>query len=128
MKILDTDFLIPLFRGINSAVTKSKELDDEDLAITSISAFEMLFQTYWAGRDKEITHTKRFLFRYDVLALDSKSAGIAAKICTNILHKGKDIGLKDLFIAAIALSYNATILTRNVKHFRNIEELKVEEW
>ncbi len=128
MKILDTDFLIPLFRGAEDAVSKSKELDGEDLAITSISAFEMLFQVYWAGREKEIVQTKKFLFGYDVLELNAKSADIAAKTYTYILRKGKDIGLKDLFIAAIALSYNAPVLTRNVKHFKNIEGLNVEEW
>ena len=128
MKILDTDFLIPLFRGAKDAVSKSKELEEEDLAITSISAFEMLFQVYWAGREKEVMQTKRFLFGYDVLALDSKSADIAAKTYTDVLRKGKDVGLKDLFIAAIALSYNASILTRNVRHFKNVEALKVEEW
>lgn len=128
MKILDTDFLIPLFRGAKDAVSKSKELEEQDLAITSISAFEMLFQTYWTGREKEIMQTKRFLFSYDVLALNTKSADIAAKAYTDILRKGKDVGLKDLFIAAIALAYNASILTRNVKHFKNVETLKVEEW
>lgn len=128
MKILDTSFLIPLFRGEKDAVSKSKELETEDLAITSISAFEMLFQAYWAGREKEIMQTKRFLFGYDVLALDSKSADIAAKTYTHILHSGKDVGLKDLFIAAIALTYDASMLTRNVKHFKNVEALKVEEW
>ena len=128
MKIFDTDFLIPLFRGAKDAISKSKELEHEDLSITSISAFEMLFQAYWAGREKEIMQTKRFLFGYDVLALDSKSADIAARTYTDILRKGKDIGLKDLFIAAIALSYNASLLTRNVKHFKNVEGLEVEEW
>ena len=128
MKILDTDFLIHLFRGTEDAVSKSKELEAEDLAITSISAFEMLFQTYWAGREKEIMQTKRFLFGYDVLALNAKSADVAGKSYTDILRKGKDIGLKDLFIAAIALTYDASILTRNVKHFKNVEALKVEEW
>ena len=59
MKIFDTDFLIPLFRGVKDAISKSKELEHEDLSITSISAFEMLFQAYWAGREKEIMQTKR---------------------------------------------------------------------
>ena len=128
MKILDTSFLIHLFRGAKDAVSKSKEIEEEDLAITSISAFEMLFQAYWAGREKEIMQTKRFLFGYDALVLNAKSADIAAKTYTDILRKGRDVGLKDLFIAAIALSYNASILTRNVKHFKNVEGLKVEEW
>jgi predicted nucleic acid-binding protein len=98
------------------------------VVFTDSNNCEVLFQAYWAGREKEIMQTKRFLFGYDVLALDSKSADIAAKTYTDILRKGKDVGLKDLFIAAIALSYNAPILTRNVKHFKNVETLKVEEW
>lgn len=128
MKILDTGFLIELFRGESAAGSKSKELEEEDVAITSISVYEMLFHAYWIGREKEINETRRFLVSYDVLALDASSADIASKLHTEMLHKGKDIGLKDLLIAAIALKHNGTVVTRNVKHFKNVEGLGMEEW
>ena len=38
------------------------------------------------------------------------------------------IGAMDLKIAAIALSQNATLLSRNLKHFSKVPGLKVEDW
>lgn len=38
------------------------------------------------------------------------------------------IGAWDLQIAAIALCHGATVLTQNIKDFKDIPELKVEDW
>jgi tRNA(fMet)-specific endonuclease VapC len=38
------------------------------------------------------------------------------------------IGTMDLKIAAIALSHNATLLTRNYKDFRLVPNLHIEDW
>ncbi len=38
------------------------------------------------------------------------------------------IGTMDLKIAAIALAHDATLLSRNMQDFRQIEGLKVEDW
>ena len=38
------------------------------------------------------------------------------------------IGTMDLKIAAIALAHNATVLTRNIKDFSRVPELRVEDW
>jgi tRNA(fMet)-specific endonuclease VapC len=38
------------------------------------------------------------------------------------------IGTMDLKIAAIALSHNATLLSRNLKDFSKVPGLKVEDW
>jgi tRNA(fMet)-specific endonuclease VapC len=34
----------------------------------------------------------------------------------------------DLKIAAIALAHNATVLTRNVKDFKLVPGLRIEDW
>jgi tRNA(fMet)-specific endonuclease VapC len=38
------------------------------------------------------------------------------------------IGTMDLRIACIALTFDATVLTRNLAHFRLVPGLKVENW
>jgi len=38
------------------------------------------------------------------------------------------IGAMDLKIAAITLSLNATLLSRNLKDFRQVPGLRVEDW
>lgn len=45
------------------------------------------------------------------------------------LQKAKlRIGVMDMKIAAIVLSLNATLVTRNKQHFKQIENLKLAEW
>ncbi len=38
------------------------------------------------------------------------------------------VGAMDLKIAAIALTHNATVLTRNIKDFSRVPDLQVEDW
>ena len=40
----------------------------------------------------------------------------------------RKIGLADVIIANIALSHRATLVTRNLRHFRQISGLKVTNW
>lgn len=42
--------------------------------------------------------------------------------------KAKKVGRNDLLIACIARAHDATLVTRNVKDFRQIPNLKVENW
>jgi len=40
----------------------------------------------------------------------------------------RKIGRADLLISRIALANDATLVTRNLKHFRQVPNLKVENW
>jgi tRNA(fMet)-specific endonuclease VapC len=44
------------------------------------------------------------------------------------MSKMRKIGRADLLIASIALTHRATLVTRNVRHFRQFPGLKVENW
>jgi tRNA(fMet)-specific endonuclease VapC len=43
-------------------------------------------------------------------------------------RKLKKIGRRDLLIACIALAHRAKVVTRNLKHFRQVPGLLVENW
>jgi tRNA(fMet)-specific endonuclease VapC len=58
--------------------------------------------------------------------IDDAAAQQFAKLLTN--PKLRKIGRADMLIAAIALSTGYSLVTRNVKHFRNVPGLKVEDW
>ncbi len=47
------------------------------------------------------------------------------------LHKqkaGKKIGHADLLVACVALANQATLVTRNLRHFRQFTNLDLENW
>lgn len=44
------------------------------------------------------------------------------------IKKLKKIGRRDLLIASATLANKATLVTRNLKHFKQIPQLKVENW
>ena len=41
---------------------------------------------------------------------------------------GKPIGPHDALIAATALAHGATLVTRNLREFRRVKGLRVEDW
>ncbi|MEM7184769.1 MAG: PIN domain-containing protein [Spirochaetota bacterium] len=41
--------------------------------------------------------------------------------------KGKPIPENDIWIAALAIQYTATLVTKD-KHFKNIDGLQIESW
>ena len=46
----------------------------------------------------------------------------------DLVADGYRIGTLDLRIAATAISRNATLVSRNLKDFRRIKDLRVEDW
>ena len=44
------------------------------------------------------------------------------------VSKFRKIGRADLLIASITLANRATLVTRNLRHFKQIPGLKVENW
>ncbi len=52
----------------------------------------------------------------------------AANVLDHLVALKLRIGTNDLKIAAIVLSLNGTLITRNVRHFDKIPNLRVEDW
>ncbi len=52
----------------------------------------------------------------------------AFNIYNELLKQKIRIGTQDLRIAAIALSLNSTVVTRNLKDFEKVPNLKVVDW
>jgi tRNA(fMet)-specific endonuclease VapC len=59
-----------------------------------------------------------------VLSFDER----AGQIFQNLRKSYPRLGSMDLKIAAIAIAHQATLLTRNLKDFAQIENLHVEDW
>ena len=137
MHILDIDTITHLHAGNLKVLENLKKTDDSDIRITVITRIELLrgrFEFLLKASSKEelvraqklLDRTEDLLSQIPVLPMDEK-AGIKFDRLNNI-KKLRKIGRADILIASIAHSNNAVLVTRNIRHFRQIPGLSVTNW
>lgn len=127
MHVFDTNFLIRFLKG--DQVAKSKlEQYNEPITTTAMNAFELLYGYHLIKDSKAVENAMGLLNSISTLPFDLEASAIASNVAAELTSKGKMLEHMDVLVASIALKHNATLVTRNVKHFSRIQKLKVEEW
>lgn len=126
--VIDTDLLIDLLRNQRQVAAFIKELEDKNtiLATTTVNIFELHYgahKSQSSGKNLEAINT--LVTRLSILPLTAKDAKKAGHIYATLEQQGQPIGLRDTFIAAIALTRDYSITTRNQQHFNRIPGLSV---
>ncbi len=127
--LLDTDTLIYVFKRAGNCLARLNPQEGSDVAISTINLFEL---EYGMGKSdnriKMDSYVRSLCRRYAVLDFDRK-ASVQAGALRALLHaRGTPIGPYDVQIAGIALANNLTVVTRNVREFSKVSQLKVENW
>jgi tRNA(fMet)-specific endonuclease VapC len=133
--ILDTDHLSLLQRGYKPLRQYIALILPEQIAITIISAEEML-----RGRLAQVSRAKTapqrvsayywlqetlaFLSEFTLLQYDPAADALFVSLRGQRLRTGT----QDLRIAAIALRQNVTLVTRNTQDFAQIPKLHLVDW
>jgi predicted nucleic acid-binding protein len=122
LTIIDTDILINVGRGnIESIDCLEKYARTSELAISVITQMELIVGV----RDKlELQILTKFLNRFQILELDSQ---ISKKAVELLEHYRLSHGLliPDALIAATAIGFNQSFITKNQKDFRFIKGLNL---
>lgn len=123
--IVDSNILINFLRGRKEEVELIKSLASEKiLGTTDVNAFELYYGAYKSSRqDEELAAVKGLLNSLFLVSTNEDSMEIAGKVMVNLEKRGKSIDMRDLFIGAICLTNSFPLLTKNKKHFENIEGL-----
>ncbi len=97
--------------------------------VTPISAFELSFGAYLSNEsEKNIQAVTILLAYFSILPFSTKEAKLAGELSALLQKDGSPIGVRDCMIVGIAKMHNKTIITRNIKHFARIQDLKLEKW
>ena len=136
MILLDTD-IVTLFAVGNDRIVEHVLSATEVVAITIVTRIEILrgrFDGVLKAADGEqlqlaqqrLLTAERDLARFLIVEVDSASARRFDDLRSQ--RRLKKIGRADLLIAGIALAHGATLVTRNLRHFRQVPGLKLENW
>jgi tRNA(fMet)-specific endonuclease VapC len=137
MLILDTDHLTAMItdRATSDLLMARLRASPSDVGTTMINVDEKLrgwqAKIAKARRDAD---TVRFYAKRQT-SVEQLGHGVilpydetAARFCEGIRRLKLGIGTMDAKIAAIALSRNATVLTRNLRDFERVPGLKIANW
>jgi tRNA(fMet)-specific endonuclease VapC len=137
--ILDTDLLTILQRQADPEFSrlrlKLQSLPPEKICTTIINFEEQIRGWLLFISDSKLKHQEIFAYKrlhsligfFNEFTLLNYDAA-AAEQFTKLRQLRLKIGTMDLKIAAIAISINALLLSRNLKDFHKISGLRVEDW
>lgn len=137
MIILDTNVLSALMRSRpEPAVVAWLDGQAQDsIWITSVTVFEAALglELLPKGRRRQtLVAAFEALLNEDlegrVLDFDAAAARYGAALAAARQRAGKPVDVRDTMIAGIALSRRASIATRNVRHFADLEVAVVNPW
>ena len=124
--LIDTDVLIDGLQRRVSTVELLHTLAPHGVAITIISVgeiYEGAFATTDAAR--HMANARTFVQDIVVLGLTDNVMEVLARERAALRRSGQRIADMDMIIGATAVSYDLELVTRNERHFRRINGLRL---
>jgi tRNA(fMet)-specific endonuclease VapC len=126
---LDTDILIDYLRKPSPEIKRFMDCVFEkrlSACITSINAFEIWFGAFLAPEKAELARcTRDFLNQLEVVDFNYASSVEAGRVLADLRKCGEPIEIRDLFVGCVCKVNNMPLITRNLKHYRRINGLKI---
>ncbi len=127
MRILDTDHCIAILR--QKLDLSNHVAADEELFITSITIAELMHGANRSlHREENLTRLEVLFAALTVLPFDEMAGRRFGYLKAELEDKGEPLDDLDLQIASIALHNNLSLATNNIKHFKRLQDLRLENW
>lgn len=126
--LLDTNTVSFAIRGVGSVGDRLRETEPADIAVSSITEAELWFGVRKVGSKKLERAVVGFLDAVTILAFDRSAARSYGTLRALLETRGTPIGIADTMIAAQALAAGCVMVTNNLRHFRRVPGLTMEDW
>ncbi len=119
--LLDSDIFIDLLRGFEPARDYIKKLikSEENVFFSAITETELLAGSECNDPQKK-DHALHILFPFKKIIIENKIAQMAGDLRRKYSH----LQVPDAVIAACAILTKSTVVTKNIKDFEKITEIK----
>jgi tRNA(fMet)-specific endonuclease VapC len=128
--LLDTNACVDYLSGRYPAViARLQRSGPADLGLSTVVVAELRYGADRSARPKE-NHARIDVLTAEipVIEFDLESAAAYGRLRARLEAKGTPIGPNDMLIAAQAFSRRLVVVTDNVREFRRVRGLKVENW
>lgn len=124
--LLDTNPIVALFASDEAIL---RRLDQSGTVfVPCVVLAELYYGANKSGRVSEnLARVEEFAAESAILDCDVDTARHFGRIKDDLRRKGRPIPENDIWIAALALQYDLTLLSRD-GHFREVDGLVVEAW
>lgn len=127
--LLDTDVAVQVIRARRPAVDRRFLAHGAGAAVSSITVAELTYGALRSSdRDSSLDQVENFLDAVVVLEIDQRTGRVAGAIRSELAERGTPIGPYDILIAAQARAEGLVLATGNVREFKRVKGLTVENW
>ena len=128
--MLDTNICIYIIKKKPLKVLERlRTLNVTDVAISSITLSELEYGVAKSSQPEQNRDAlSAFLVPLEIIPFDQRAAYHYGEIRTFLEKKGIVIGAMDMLIASHAVSLSVTLVTNNMREFKRIPELRLENW
>ena len=123
MILLDTDVLIVCWRGEPAAQSWLASIEATQFKVPGVVAMELVMG---CNTKVQLQRTQNFISIFEVLWPDADDFALAYSLLTQHRFTG-GLSIPDCLIAAQAIKLSATLYSFNMKHFRTIQGLAVQQ-
>ena len=127
--LLDTNIVIYVLKRRPKEVLKIFNTNASRMAISSITLSELIYGAEKSSNaDKNLEAIEEFISHLEVLPYEAKASQHFGQIKAALERKGEVIGENDIHIAAHAISQGLILVTNNLREFKRVTNLALENW
>jgi tRNA(fMet)-specific endonuclease VapC len=127
--LLDTNIVIYVLKRRPKEVLDVFNANASRMAISSITLSELMYGAEKSlNTDKNLEAVEEFVSHLEVLPYDAKASQHYGQIKAALEKKGQIIGENDIHIAAHAISHGLILVSNNVREFKRVPNLALENW
>ncbi len=127
--LLDTNICVYWLKGNEQIEQKILSVGLDNVVLSFLNVSELYYGAYKSQRvDANLTLIRQLTDQLNVIESDEAISEMFGEMKATLEKAGAIIDDADLFIAACAKVHGLALVTNNIKHFKRIKGLKLENW
>jgi tRNA(fMet)-specific endonuclease VapC len=127
---LDTNIITAFLKNDSQVVERTSDYLEafSKLTINIISYYEILRGLKDLGNKEKIERFEDFIRENELISIRKETVEKAAEIYAYLKKEGNLIEDADILMAATAIVEELVLITNNIRHFKRVKDLKLDNW